>query len=143
MAVRHGIGSWVSDEDLAAIEASPPAWLLQSRSNRTGRKPVWVELTCAVCGFTESTRPKKWWPPFTFITCDYHGIDELPDAAPGHYRREFDGVGSRFVGVYDESPVQADAAAVDAEEISEGPGTAGAESRSPVEGELDGPAGLS
>lgn len=104
MAMRHGISSWVSEEELATIEATPPAWLVQSRSNRTGKKPVWVSLTCDVCGFTESTRPKKWWPAFTYITCDDHGIHDLPEPAAGHYRREYDRIGSRFIGIFDEPP---------------------------------------
>ena len=44
----------MSEAELAAIEADPPAWLVQSRANRTGTKPVWVQLTCSICGATES-----------------------------------------------------------------------------------------
>ena len=46
---------------MARLDANPPAWLAQSRANRTGKKPVWVELTCDVCGSSEMARPKKWW----------------------------------------------------------------------------------
>ena len=102
MAHRHGIPSRISDADLAAIEREPPAWLAQSRANRTGKKPVWVTLTCAVCTRSEEVRPKKWWPPFTYITCADHALDELPDAAPGTFRREYDGIGQQFVGIHDE-----------------------------------------
>ncbi|TFB49507.1 hypothetical protein [Cryobacterium tagatosivorans] len=104
MAHRHGIPTRLSEAELAEMESNPPAWLVQSRANRTGKKPVWVELRCDVCGFTEAARPKKWWPAFTYITCDDHGYDELPAPAAGLRRREFDGVGSRFVGILDEAP---------------------------------------
>ncbi|UCR90231.1 hypothetical protein [Mycetocola spongiae] len=101
MASRHGIPSRISEEDLAAIEATPPAWLLQSRANRTGKKPVWVALVCTVCGFTEQARPKKWWPEFTYLSCDDHYDYNLPDPAPGLSRTEIPGVGSRFIGIVD------------------------------------------
>lgn len=100
MAVKHGLSARLAEAELGALEADPPAWLVQSRANRTG-KPVWVTLVCAVCGFTESARPKKWWPEFTYLSCDFHDIDELPAPAPGLFRDEMDGVGSRFVGVID------------------------------------------
>ncbi len=102
MAQRHGIPTRLSEAELAEIEATPPAWLVQSRSNRTGRKPVWVQLTCYVCGYTEAARPKKWWPAFTYLTCDYHLAEELPLPAATVHRREVDGIGSRFIGVVDE-----------------------------------------
>jgi len=102
MAQRHGLGTWVSDEELAAIESNPPAWLAQSRANRTGKKPVWVRLECDVCRFGESVRPKKWWPQFTFISCEHHSIHDLPNPVDGHVRREVDGIGSRFIGILDE-----------------------------------------
>jgi hypothetical protein len=104
MAHRHGIPSKLTDVELAEIERNPPAWLIQSRANRTGKKPVWVELRCDICGFTEATRPKKWWPAFTYISCDHHGSDEIPDPEPGLSRREVDGVGSHFIGIVDEAP---------------------------------------
>ncbi|MCU1551524.1 MAG: hypothetical protein JWR36_2084 [Glaciihabitans sp.] len=94
----------MSEQELAEIDANPPAWLAQSRANRTGTKPVWVQLTCDVCGFTEDARPKKWWPKFTYLSCDHHGIDELPPARAGLYRSEVDGIGSRFVGIIDARP---------------------------------------
>jgi hypothetical protein len=101
MAQRHDLPSRMTDAQLAAIEANPPAWLVQSRANRTGKKPVWVELTCSVCGFTDAARPKKWWPTFTYLSCDHHGYDELPAAAAGLSRREVDGIGNRFIGIVD------------------------------------------
>jgi hypothetical protein len=103
MATRHGIPSRMSEAEFIELEANPPAWLVQSRANRTG-KPVWVQLTCDICGYTEPARPKKWWPDFTYLTCDFHRADEIPDPAPGLYRREVDGIGTRFIGVVDELP---------------------------------------
>ena len=102
MATRHGIPSRLTNEELNEIEQNPPAWLVQSRANRTGKKPVWVQLTCDVCGFTEAARPKKWWPEFTYLTCNHHGYDELPAAVAGMRRTEYDGVGSRFIGIVDD-----------------------------------------
>ncbi|WP_120340085.1 hypothetical protein [Cryobacterium soli] len=104
MAQRHDLPSRMTEAQLAEIEANPPAWLVQSRSNRTGKKPVWVSLTCSVCGFTEAVRPKKWWPEFTYMSCDHHGYDELPEVQPGLSRREVDGIGSRFIGIVDAAP---------------------------------------
>jgi hypothetical protein len=104
MARRHGIPSRLSEEDLAEIVANPPQWLLQSRANRTGKRPVWVELQCYVCGFSEAARPKKWWPEFTYVICEFHDPQELPELGAGMRRSEFDGVGSRFVGIV-EDPV--------------------------------------
>ncbi|MCU1442297.1 MAG: hypothetical protein JWQ59_447 [Cryobacterium sp.] len=101
MAQRHGIPSRLSEAELAEIERQPPSWLVQSRANRTSSKPVWVQLTCDVCGFTEAARPKKWWPEFTFLTCNHHGYDELPEPASGLSRSEYDGIGSRFIGIVD------------------------------------------
>jgi len=102
MATRHQLPTRMSEAEFAAFEADPPAWLLQSRANRTS-KPVWVQLRCDVCGFEEAARPKKWWPTFTYLSCDFHDIDELPDAAAGLYREEVDGIGSRFIGIVDRS----------------------------------------
>ena len=104
MATRHGIPSRLSEAQLARLEAEPPAWLLQSRANRTGKKPVWVQLTCTICGYTAAVRPKKWWPTFTYITCSNHRADELPDPADGLGRTECDGIGSQFIGITDEAP---------------------------------------
>lgn len=101
MAKRHGIPSQISRAELAEIEANPPAWLVQSRANRTGKKPVWATLTCALCGVEEITRPKKWWPEFTLLACDDHDASELEPAAPGASREFTYGVGSRFFGVVD------------------------------------------
>lgn len=101
MAKHHGIPSQISNAELDKIEAAPPAWLLQSRSNRTGKKPVWATLTCVVCGREENARPKKWWPEFTFLACDEHDAHELPAEAPGADREFVYGVGTQFFGVVD------------------------------------------
>ena len=103
MAQRHGIPTRLSEAELAELDTNPPAWLVQSRANRTGKKPVWVQLTCDICGFTEAVRPKKWWPEFTYLSCDYHLAEELPLPAVTAHRRELDGIGSRFVGIVDET----------------------------------------
>lgn len=103
MASRHGIPARMTESELAELQADPPAWLQQSWANRTG-KPVWVQLTCDICGFSESARPKKWWPEFTYLTCDFHRADEIPLPSPGLYRREVEGIGTRFIGVIDERP---------------------------------------
>jgi hypothetical protein len=57
MATHHGIPARLSEAQLTAIEQDPPAWLAQSRANRTGAKKVWVRLECVVCGFSEDARP--------------------------------------------------------------------------------------
>jgi hypothetical protein len=101
MAHRHDIPSRMSAAELAEIEKNPPAWLVQSRANRTHKRPTWVELRCYICDFHETARPKKWWPAFDFVLCDIHDNDELPAVASGYRRSEFDGVGSRFRGVVD------------------------------------------
>lgn len=100
MARRHGLPAFVSEQQLAQIEAAPPPWLAQSRANRVG-KPVWVELRCDICGITERARPKKWWPAFTYLTCVEHAASELPAVADGLRRSEIDGIGSHFIGVVD------------------------------------------
>jgi hypothetical protein len=101
MAQRHDLPSRMTEAQLAEIEKNPPAWLVQSRANRTGKKPVWIELTCSVCGFTDASRPKKWWPEFTYLSCEHHGWDDLPAVAAGFSRREIDGIGNRFIGIVD------------------------------------------
>ena len=103
MANRHGIPAKMSDAEFTELDTNPPAWLVQSRANRTGKK-VWVELTCDVCGFTEAARPKKWWPEFTYLTCEHHPISSIPQPAEGLYRSEVDGIGTRFVGIVDAKP---------------------------------------
>ena len=103
MATRHGFPARMTENEFAEIDSNPPAWLQQSRANRTG-KSVWVQLSCDICGFTEAARPKKWWPDFTYLTCDFHRGDEIPQPAPGLYRREVEGIGTRFIGVVDEKP---------------------------------------
>jgi hypothetical protein len=101
MATRHGLPATLTEAQLRAIEDDPPPWLVQSRANRTGTKPVWVDLVCAVCGSAERARPKKWWPTFTFVSCDVHEPSDLPRPHPGEHRQEIPGVGSRFVGWVD------------------------------------------
>jgi hypothetical protein len=102
MAERHDIPGWISEEALGALEQDPPAWLLQSRANRgKGSRPVWVQLTCDICGFSTAARPKKWWPQFTYLSCSDHAIWDLPDPADGLARQEFDEIGGLFVGVVD------------------------------------------
>lgn len=101
MATRHGLPTMLTEAQLTEIEESPPPWLVQSRANRTGKKPVWVDLTCSVCGFTERARPKKWWPTFTFVSCALHQPSVLPRPLPGGRLEEIPGIGSRFVGWVD------------------------------------------
>jgi hypothetical protein len=104
MATRHELPTRMSEAEFAELDTNPPPWLAQSRANRTGKKPVWVQLTCSICGFTEAARPKKWWPEFAYLSCEEHRADELPEPAPGLARREVDGIGSRFIGIVDEAP---------------------------------------
>ena len=101
MAQRGGIPAKLDEAELDELDKNPPAWLAQSRANRTGARPVWMQLRCEVCGATEAARPKKWWPEFTYITCEHHFLDELPVPASGLDRHEFDGIGTRFVGILD------------------------------------------
>lgn len=104
MAARHGIPARMDDAAFAALQADPPQWLVQSRANRQGKRPVWVWLTCVVCGRAEAARPKKWWPEFDFVFCDHHGPRELPPVPEGRVRCEYEQVGARMTGVVDESP---------------------------------------
>lgn len=101
MAARNGIPSRMKASDVAALDSNPPPWLAQSRANSTGKRPIWVELRCYVCDFHEVARPKKWWPDFSFVLCDFHNNSELPAPSTGQRRSEFDGVGSRFRGIVD------------------------------------------
>ena len=103
MALRNGIPARVSEAAVARLDAEPPSWLAQSRANRTGQKPVWVELRCDICGRSEIARPKKWWPDFTYVSCDTHGRDQVPDPVPGTVRAHYEGVGTHFVGILDET----------------------------------------
>jgi hypothetical protein len=102
MAQRHGLPPKLTEGEFAELEANPPTWLVQSRANRTG-KPVWVQLTCSICGFTEAVRPKKWWPEFSYLSCAFHSPGELPPPDDGLSRSEVDGIGTRFVGIIDAS----------------------------------------
>jgi hypothetical protein len=133
MARRNGIPGRLSVEELTDIDEHPPVWLAQSRANRTGKRPVWIQLTCTICGFTEAARPKKWWPPFIYITCADHRADELPQVAAGYTRREYDGIGSRFVGIVDVAPHAANSGPAGEPEPGGPNGSAGA----------NGPAGAS
>jgi hypothetical protein len=101
MAARHGLPAHLSEDALVAIEQDPPAWLVQSRANRTGRKQVWVHLECAVCGWAEDARPKKWWPEWDLLVCSHHPLDETPEPTGGGRWDEVDGIGSRFVALID------------------------------------------
>lgn len=101
MAQRHGLPPKMTEAQLRQIEDNPPPWLAQSRANRTGKKAVWVELVCYVCGFTENARPKKWWPKFSYLSCDHHHPSDLPAPDRGERREEYLGIGSRFVGLVD------------------------------------------
>lgn len=101
MATRHGLPSTLTEAQLSEIEDNPPPWLIQSRANRTGKKPVWVDLVCTVCGLTEKARPKKWWPTFTYVSCATHQPSSLPPTLPDAVRVEIPGVGSLFTGWVD------------------------------------------
>lgn len=102
MAVRHDLPAKMSEADVVALEESPPAWLVQSRANRSAKaRPVWVTLTCDICGASDSARPKKWWPVFTYLSCNDHDIWDLPEPAAGLHREEFDDIGGHFIGVVD------------------------------------------
>ena len=101
MAAKHGIPSRMSLSEVEALETMPPPWLAQSRANRTGKRPVWMQLTCDICGYTEAVRPKKWWPEFTYVSCAEHSPADLPQPLGALARTEIDGIGSRFVGVVD------------------------------------------
>ena len=101
MASKHGIPTRMSEKDFDELDTNPPAWLAQSRANRTGKRPVWLQLTCDVCGYSEAVRPKKWWPTFTYISCTEHSPLDLAEPAGALARTEIDGIGSRFVGIVD------------------------------------------
>lgn len=100
MASKHGIPTRVSDAELHALETDPPAWLVQSRANRTG-KPVWVTLECELCGRTQVERPKKWWPAWTHLICEEHDPERLPAPPLGAARTEVDGIGDGFAAIID------------------------------------------
>ena len=101
MASKHGIPARMSEKNFDLLDADPPPWLAQSRANRTGKRPVWMQLTCDICDYTEAVRPKKWWPSFTYVSCDSHSPADLPEPSGALARTEVDGIGSRFVGVVD------------------------------------------
>lgn len=101
MASKHGIPTRMSEKEFDELDTNPPPWLAQSRANRTGKRPVWLQLTCDVCGYSEAVRPKKWWPTFTYISCVDHSPLDLPEPAGALARTEIDSIGSRFVGIVD------------------------------------------
>lgn len=104
MARRHGIPTQLTQAELDELDQNPPAWLVQSRANRTGKKKVWVTLQCAVCSYSEQARPKKWWPEFTLLACYDHEGSEIPAPFDPNATRTYTyGVGSRFTGVVDAS----------------------------------------
>jgi hypothetical protein len=104
MAARHGLPAKLTEAQLGEIEDNPPPWLVQSRANRTGNKPVWVDLVCDVCGFAEKVRPKKWWPTFTYVSCDSHQPSDLPPPLLSGDRQEIPGIGTQLVGWVDAPP---------------------------------------
>ena len=104
MATRHGLPTKLTEAQLDEIENCPPPWLVQSRANRTSTKLVWVDLVCDVCGFAEKARPKKWWPPFTYVSCNSHQQSDLPPPQHGYHREEPLEIGSRLVGWVDAPP---------------------------------------
>lgn len=106
MAKRHDIPARISEQDVAELDRNPPPWLAQSRANRTGKRPVWVTLTCVVCGETENARPKKWWPQFTYLSCTEHYDEDLPAVKEGLTRHVVNGIGNGFFGVIDEKRVE-------------------------------------
>lgn len=102
MAHRHGIPTRMTEAEFVELDNNPPPWLVQSRANRSSAaRPVWITLTCDICGFAEAVRPKKWWPSFSYLSCSHHDIWDLPEVAAGLVREEIDGVGASFVGVVD------------------------------------------
>lgn len=101
MASKHGIPPRMSEREFDELDTNPPPWLAQSRANRTGKRPVWLTLTCDVCGYAEAVRPKKWWPSFSYVSCAEHSPLDLPEPAAALARTEIDGIGSRFVGIVD------------------------------------------
>lgn len=61
-----------------------------------------MHLECVVCGFAEVARPKKWWPDWDHLMCDYHAPYQAPEPPAGFTRHEVEGIGSRFVALVDE-----------------------------------------
>ena len=101
MAKKHGLPARMSNDEFRELNDNPPAWLAQSRANRTGKKPVWVHLVCEVCGFAEFARPKKWWPEFTYLYCGTHSPAQLPAKQPGTARSEYQDITDTLFGVVD------------------------------------------
>lgn len=102
MAKKHGIPGKISEADFRELNANPPAWLSQSRANRTGKRPVWIHFTCEVCGAEDYERPKKWWPKFDFVHCNTHSPAQLPKLAAGKTRVEYQDISAKMFGIVDE-----------------------------------------
>ncbi|RKS22491.1 hypothetical protein DFO58_0522 [Arthrobacter sp. AG1021] len=102
MAKKHGIPSKMSEAEFRELNSNPPAWLAQSRANRTGKRPVWVHLVCEVCGTEDYERPKKWWPTFDFVHCSHHSPAQLPKLEAGKTRVEYPDISARMYGIVDE-----------------------------------------
>lgn len=92
----------MTEAEFRELNTNPPAWLVQSRANRTGKRPVWVHLVCEVCGFSEYERPKKWWPTFDFVHCHSHSPAQLPKLASGKTRVEYQDISAHMFGIVDE-----------------------------------------
>lgn len=101
MAIRHDLPTRMTSAQYAELDRNPPAWLAQSRANRTGKNPVWATLTCHYCDYSEQERPKKWWPEWAFLLCDHHATDVVPPPADGIHREAVFGIGTRFVALVD------------------------------------------
>ena len=72
MAKRHGIPPRLSEAELRRCRPTPRPGSSSPGPTARASAPVWVHLTCAVCGFSEAARPKKWWPEFDFVHCEHH-----------------------------------------------------------------------
>ena len=107
MAARNGLPSRRSARSERGADRCRPARPGSPSPGRTERvgKPVWIELSCVVCGYSEMARPKKWWPDFSFVSCDHHREDDQPRVPPGpSARAATTASAARFVGVLDEPP---------------------------------------
>lgn len=102
MAKKHGIPGKISEADFRELNNNPPAWLRQSRANRTGKRPVWMHFTCEVCGAEDYERPKKWWPKFDFVHCNTHSPAQLPKLEAGKTRVEYQDISAKMFGIVDE-----------------------------------------
>ena len=69
---------------------------------------MWVHLECAVCGYEEAARPKKWWPEFTYVRRGHHAPDEIPPRVPGLSAANSTAWAAAFVGIADVAVPEAD-----------------------------------